>query len=222
MITTDNILDKFSGVALWCSADIEATDLANVASVAIEKNIPCMSVAPGSVSILWPWLENKNVKIFSRFYFDSQNKDGIDLISENINQVFKHGADGTQIFVSMRDLNEFVSQLYLIRDDLFFNKDVFIGLDINEIGPFDWPTVFVAIKKMRATGLTLAMTRDDGDKSDFVGRIYAALSYLDEKKENIPLHFVCGVNETRIEQAQRLIQAMRPEMVGQAKFFINI
>ena len=64
MINTDKILETFDNkVALWLPIEAEPTDLAQAASVAIEKNISVMSVSSDSVSIVWPWLENKNVKI---------------------------------------------------------------------------------------------------------------------------------------------------------------
>lgn len=219
MIDKDNFLDGISGAALWCGADFDSADLAQAVSIAIDKNIESLSVIPESVSIVWPWLENKGVDIFSRFYLKSKNSESISDITEKINSSFKQGADGAQVFLSFADLEGFVSQLYLIRDDLFFNKSVFIGMDISEIGPFDWKRIFAELKKMRATGLILALTKDEGDKSDFVGRVYAALDELDA--DDISLHFMLGANKTRIEQVYRLVEAIRPNLLAKLKFFIN-
>ena len=220
MISPDNILDNISGAAIWCSAGIEPTDLAQAASVAIEKRIPYMSVGTDSVSIVWAWLEGKQVKIFSRFYLKGQDSDQISILSAKINQAFKNGADGAQVFVAMRDIDAFVSQLYLIRDDLFFNKSLFFGIDINEIGPFEWQHLFGALKKMRASGLLLVLPKDNGDNSDYVGRVYAALNAL-TPEDDFEFHFLLGNNGNRIEQTARLFQAIRPDLSQKVKFFIN-
>lgn len=222
MINTDKILETFDNkVALWLPIEAEPTDLAQAASVAIEKNISVMSVSSDSVSIVWPWLENKNVKIFSRFYLNRQDLDELSNLTEKINLAFKRGADGAQIFVPKQGLETFVSQLYMIRDDLFFNKDLFIGIDINEIEPFEWKNVFMLLKKMRTTGIILALPRDSGDKSDFVGRVYAALESVEGENKDLDFHFLLGNSFVRIEQSMRLIDAMQPELSEKTRFFIN-
>lgn len=221
MIDNENILDDISGAALWCGADCDPTDLARYASVALEHNVAAISVAPMSVGVVWPWLENKNIPIFAWFYPRARGAAGASEIVASINQAFKQGADGAQVFVSLQNLDEFVSQLYLIRDDLFFNKAAFVGVDICEIGPFDWNSVFSALRKMRATGLVCALARDDGDASDFVGRVYAALSAWDAAGD-MDLHFVTGKNPVRVEQAMRLVQSVRPELAPRVKFFVNV
>ena len=147
MIDNENILDDVSGAALWCGADCDPTDLARYASVALEHNVAAISVAPMSVGVVWPWLENKKIPIFARFYPRARGAAGASETVASINQAFKQGADGAQVFVSLQNLDEFVSQLYLIRDDLFFNKAAFVGVDICEIGPFDWNSVFSALRK---------------------------------------------------------------------------
>ena len=222
MINTDNILDISSDVGLWCRADADPTDLAQAASIAIEKNISVISVGVTSVPIVWPWLEKQKIKIFSRFYMNGHSIENVSQIAEKINSAFKQGADGAQVFMRLSDLREFVSQLYLIRDDLFFNKSIFIGLDINEIETSDWDFVFSELKKMRATGLLLVMPHDDGEKSDFVGRVYAALSAYNNEIQNIGFHFYLGDNQIRIEQTFRLIQALQENLLKDVKFFINI
>lgn len=221
MINIDNILERFDNIGLWCGGECEPNDLAKIASSAIDNNISIISVIPDSVEVLWPWIENKNVNILSRFYFDGTDPDACYIISENVNYSLKKGGEGVQIFLSLRDLEKFVSQMYSIRDDLFFNKSLFIGIDINEVGPFDWNNVFALLKKLRVTGLILVLTKDNGDKSDFVGRIYAALNTLD-KEYSIKLHFVLGNSLNRIEQTSRLISSMRPEILSEIKFFVKV
>ena len=74
---------------------------------------------------------------------------------------------------------------------------------------------------MRATGLVCALARDDGDASDFVGRVYAALVAWDAAGD-MDLHFVTGKNPVRVEQAMRLVQSVRPELAPRVKFFVNV
>ena len=220
MIDMDNILGQIGCAALWCGGDAESVDLARAVSVAIENKISVISVANDAVSVVWPWLENKKIKIYSRFYVNRVTSDDVSALSEKINKCFKQGADGVQIFVSVQDLDNLVGQLCAIRDDLFFNKDLFIGLNINDIGPFDWELLYQSLIKIRATGLVIVLGHDSGDASDFVGRVYAALSEWDEKN-NFCLHFILGNNFTRIEQADRLVRAMCPDLSEKVCFFIN-
>ena len=63
-------------------------------------------------------------------------------------------------------------------------------------------------------------TKDAGDKSDFVGRIYGMLNTWDADNK-FDLHFAFGPNFMRIEQALRLVQSVRPELVGRLKFWVN-
>ena len=221
MMKSENILEQIDAAfAVWCAAGVDATELARMASIAIERKIDVMSVAPDDVAVVWPWIENKKIKIFPRFYVNKSDVETVSGVSRDINLAFKNGADGAMVFLSQNQLDFFVSQIYLIRDDLFFNKSFFVGLDISEIGPFDWKNVFLALAKVRADGLVLSLTNDTGDKSDFVGRLYAALDAWGDT--NMSLYFVLGAKCVRIEQAMRLVQSMRPELVDKTKFFVTV
>ena len=224
MINVDNILDENSyKLALWCNAESDSTDLAYVANQAVTEHFDAVSVVPSAVSVLWPWLEGKRIDIFSRFYLSEKSKsdDVISELTSNINYVFKQGADGVQIFIRLSDLSNFVSKLYIIRDDLFFNKSLYIGLDISDVDAFDWKNVFDALRKIRASGLLLALPVDKGDKSDFIGRLYAALDAWNPELD-CDLHFAFGRNFLRIEQAYRLVETMRPKLLDKIKFFVNV
>lgn len=224
MINIDNILnDDLKNVALWVGTGTDANDLAHVTEMAVSKSIDLISVPPNSVNVIWPWLENSNVKIFSRFYLENK-ADAVKEISElskNINTVFKHGATGVQIFTRLSELENFVEQICLIRDDLFFNKDLFIGLDINEIEACDWSGIQESLEKIKATGLILALPSDAGDKSDFVGKIYGAMESW-KNDFDFDLHFAFGEFGLRAEQTERLISAICPKLIEKVKFFINI
>ena len=225
MIDTDNILDdkKLQKLALWTGAGNDANDLAYVAEFAIAKSINLISVVPDNVKVIWPWLENSNIKIYSRFYLESKSDSVKDIseLTKNINTAFKHGASGVQIFTHFSELENFVGQVSLIRDDLFFNKDLFIGMDINEVGPFDWEVIKRCLEKIRATGIILALPVDTGDKSDFVGRIYGALESW-KNSFSFDLHFAFGEIGVRAEQTERLINSICPVLSNNLKFFVNI
>ena len=221
MMDSENILLTMNApFAIWCAAGQDATELARAAGMAIDNNVGAVSVAPGDVMTIWPWIENKHIQILPRFYLAQTDIDSVSDLTQEINTALKSGADGAIVFVGADQLSELVNQVYLIRDDLFFNKSAFIGLNVGTVGPFEWDCIFAALEKLRADGLVLALTNDTGDASDFVGRVYAALSAWNNS--NMNLYFVLGTNRTRIEQAMRLVQSMRPELVDKIKFFVNI
>lgn len=215
----ESIVDN---VALWCGADMDATDLANVVQFANAYNIDELSVAPDMIKTVWPWLENTNKKIMSRFYLDGKKltENQISDVTVRINSVLRQGANGAQVFLPVGALDSLVEQTHVVRDDLFFNKDLAIGLDIGDVGPFEWNVVFERLRKIDASSVVLVLTRDSGNKSDFVGRLYGMLNaWGAENKFN--LHFALGPNFMRIEQAIRLVQQMQPGLVKGMRFWIN-
>lgn len=206
-------------LALLCGAGVMGADLAAVAGIAITNKLSAISVVPDAVAPIWAWLENTNVKIFSRFYVDKKiDENFMSDFSAQIATSFRDGADGATVFIKMRDLKQFVSELNCVRDDLFFNKTLAIGLDINEID--DWGAVFELLRTIRADALTLFLSRDDGDKSDFVGRVYAMLN-TDMGDWHGAIHLVSGKNIDRIDQVYRLTTQLRPNMVPKMMFFME-
>lgn len=157
MIEIENFLAEFGRGALWCPSDCEPTDLARYASDAISHNANALSVAPSSVAIVWPWLENTNISIYARFYLNETGVGAFSDIVESINSAFKQGASGAQIFIRSRDIDTFVGQLYAIRDDLFFNKSLIIGFDISDIGPYEWTGIWAALEKYAQQALCWCM-----------------------------------------------------------------
>lgn len=214
--------DIKDSIALWCGANMDPGDLARVAEYAIENAVDSVSVVPECVPVIWPWLEEKWVKIFARFYIANKKVTEKDIsdITVKINAVLKNGAYGAQVFVPCEALPELVEQTHVIRDDLFFDRELAIGIDIGEIDVFQWDDVFKNLRKINASSVVFAFTKDTGNKSDFVGRIYGMLNAW--KVENkFDLHFAFGPNFMRIEQAARLVQVMRPELVRGMRFWIN-
>ncbi len=217
MIDAETILDGVGKhTALWCAGGGEETDLAVAAHVVMGHGMDMISVTPAAVGVLWPWLEKVRVKIIPRFYV-AGDVDMSDL-SCRINAAFKSGAHGAQVFLSRRDLDKFVDELHVIRDDLFFNHVLSIGMDVGEIDADDWGTVFGLLNKIRANSLVLALPHDDGDRSDFVGRIYAAMNAWGAFRG--ALHFALGQNVIRIDQAMRLVQDIQPRLYESVRFFI--
>ncbi len=208
--------------ALWCGINKESADLARAAEVVSENNLPMISVVPSAVPVIWPWLENFNTKIMARFYLSEARitECAISDVVKKINLTFKQGANGAQVFLSYADIGAFVDYMHAIRDDLFFDKSLSIGLDLNEVGAFDWGDLFANLKKINANSLLLVFAKDMGNKSDFVGRIYAMLNAWGADN-NFELHFVVGPDLMRIEQVLRLTEMMRPQLIKRIRFFVN-
>lgn len=222
MIEQNDIFEEVKdNIALWCGAECAGADLAAAAGMAITHKLRAMSVLPGVVTQLWPWVENTNIKIITRFMVDrSPDDDFMSVLSSQISASFRDGADGAIIFVRFRDLKRFVSELTFIRDDLFFNKTLSIGIDINEIDSSDWESVFQILQTVHADSITLFLSHDDGDKSDFVGRVYAMLcANMGEWNGN--LHFILGKNHTRVDQVYRLTEQLRFNMIPKMIFWVN-
>ena len=68
--------------------------------------------------------------------------------------------------------------------------------------------------------MLITLSKDTGDKSDFVGRFYGMLDVW-ENENNFDVHFAFDQNFQRIEQALRLIKSVRPELIKTTKVFIN-
>ncbi len=223
MIDTDSFFDEISAnMAMWCDGGRDTGELARVASSSVAHDMPVISALPDDVAMLWTWLEKTPARIYARFYLPVRGGRDVGVISDlsaRINAAFKQGAHGAQIFMRAADLDDFAEQIGVVRDDLFFNRELAIGIDISEVGPFEWPAVFDMVRRMRAGALVLVLARDGGDKSDFVGRMYAVLRAAGDIK--CDLHFVLGNNPLRMEQAARLVRGMRPALAGGMRMFVR-
>lgn len=223
MIEKNVLIDELMGRwALWCGTDKEAAELARVAEVVVQEKLPIVSVVPSVVSVIWPWLEMVDVKIFARFYLPSRKVDEVSVsdVVQKINTAFKQGASGAQIFLSVSDLKRFVEFIHVIRDDLFFDKDFSVGVDLNDVGPFEWNELYEDARKLNVNSLFFAFTKDKGNKSDFVGRIYAMLNSWNNDNK-FDLHFAVGADSMRIEQVARLVEQLQPQLQNRLKFFVN-
>jgi len=224
MIDNDSFCDDFTGhVALWCPAEIEDGDLARCAEYAMANGVSMVSVAPDDVGRMWVWLEHSRARVFARFYLP-RTRDMASAafdMAARINSAFKCGAAGAQVFLNASDLPAFAREMSTVSADLFFNRELEIGLDVSGINAMQWPTVFDAVRKLGASGVIFVLARDGGNRSDFVGRVHAALDAVGSDSR-LALRFVVGNNFMRMEQALRLVAAMRPEMLGAVRVFFNM
>lgn len=223
MIDTDDILEHIGAAAgIWCAADTDTPDLAAAADLVVARGLRDISVAPAAVPIVWPWLEHTNVQIAARFYLSPASRvatfDDVSDIAARINLAFKQGASVAQVFMRLVDVASFVQNLTPIRSDLFFNKDLVIGLNIGEIDASDWVELIENLNQIGAS-LLLVLPQDRGLKSDFVGRVYGVLDGPVEKF-NGALHWYLGAGQSRAEQVVRLATAMQPQIMPRLKFWV--
>lgn len=223
MIDTKTFLSEIqSRIGIWCSADTDGADLARMVQYATDWKADILSVSPDVVPVVWPWIENKPVNLLGRFYV---NNDKIDenVMSDltiKINQSFKSGASGAMVFVRYQHLRPMIDQVAIIRDDLFFNRELVIGLDIGDIDSGDWANLFNELKRINASAVCFVLTKDMGKKSDFVGRVYGMLNAWDSEFSGA-LHFALENRPERIDQARRLVESIRPELAKDLRFFVN-
>jgi len=222
MIEMDEIFsDSDKRLAFWCECVGDTSDLAGMADDVIKSNVHLISVPQDMIPLMWVYLEKTDVKILTRFDFLHGDK-GLDTqiydLAANIRSVCRQGASGVQIFLNMRDFEDFIKNISLVRDDLFFAHDLYLGMDISEIGINDWADVFRGLRTVRARALVLTLKEDMKNRSDFVGRVYSMLQNWDADCE---LHFVLNNNFDRIDQVIRLVESERPELSGKLQFFLD-
>lgn len=224
MINKELLFNEIKNSLALINNGTDDASFVRLAENVIDNKIQIISVLPESIPKIWAWLENNPVQIFARFDFSDFSLknclDEISCLSENISTAFKKGADGCQIILKYSSLLDFISQILPIINGLFFNKKLFICLDLNEIGPFDWDDVFLKINSVNA-GLVLF---DDepiiGFGNQTIGKIYGLLNSIDSNC-NTDIHFILGDDTGKIEQIHRLIEKLRPEIYPQIKFFIE-
>ena len=208
-------------IALWCGDADDTSDLATLADNIIENGVSLVSVSPKTLPFMWTCLEKSGVKILTRYFFETSNRNidnDISQLAENIMSVRRHGADGVQIFIKMRDFERVVDLLATIRDDLFFEHDLCIVLNIQEISADEWQGVFNKLREIRADSFGILFNEDMGNRSDFIGRIYGMLDNWDFDGD---LYFVMGNNFDRMDQVMRLVESMRPELYDKLHFFLE-
>lgn len=223
MIEHNMFFEDFDGhVFAWVPSYVKGADLAVAAEYVLANNMGRISAAPDAVASLWPWLEKTNTDIIARFVVEkcgvaTRTNTAVDL-SARINSAFRSGAAGTQVFMPVSMLGWFVDEFHAIREDLFFNRELSIGMDLSDIAPCDWPVVFENLKSIKASSVIFAFADDAGDKSDFVGRVYGMLDSFDNEFEGDVLF--APMSDFRVQQVLRLVKSMRPELCNRIGFFI--
>ena len=206
---------------MWCDDARDTADIAVLANDIIENKISLVSVPSSIVSFIWTYLEKSKVKIFSRHYFETLNKNfdkDVSNLSEKIMADYKNGAHGIQLFIKIRDFDRLVNLLTVIRDDLFFEHDLCLVLDVEDLGVDNIDLIFRKLKDIRANAFGIRLSEDMGVRSDFIGRIYGILDKWDFDGD---LHFMLKNNFERIDQSIRLIESLRPELVNRVHFFLE-
>ena len=221
MITKNDDFNKYvNQIALWCPDGCDGTDLAAYAEYALSNKISDISVDNYGVGNVWAWLENKFVKTSTRFFLgDIPGDDFANRISEltvKINNSFKQGAGAAAVFVDICNLDDFVSDLISVRDDLFFNKDFYLGLDINT----DFSLIFDSMRKLNASLLLAGDLSDKNDENLFLGRVYGLLNEWDFD-DNFKLHFVLNCPDKYFIPVKRLVEKIQPGLINRIKFFIT-
>ena len=225
MIKYDFIFDDIeSFTSLWIGDDVvETADLARVADIAIDRYVPFVSMPVGVVKTFWPWVEGKSIKILARSRFDiDKNQDADDAVSvfaKNITTVFRNGADGVQVFVPCDKIVQFVDNICPIRNDLFFDRYLSIAIDIDDMDNLNWGDIFGCISKIKPDSILLFGKIEKFDPSSyFVGRIF---DMLENWNTGVGLHLMFGKNMLRVNQALRLVEKMRPELMKDIRVFVE-
>lgn len=222
MIEMNDIFsDSDKRVAIWCECVADTNDLAMMCDHVVSNNVHLISVPPEVVKDVWAYLEKNRVKILARYAVNSNSKNldsemfklGGDIVS-----VCKNGASGVQLFTKMHDFESIVNSLQVVRDDLFFGHDLSIAMDVADLDMNNLDFMFQKLREIRADSFALTLNEDTGNRSDFVGRIYALLQQFNFDGE---LHFILGNNFDRIDQVIRLTEILRPETSDKLKFFLD-
>jgi len=210
-----------NNISIICPDDCVGADLAAMVGNAITKKARSICVCPARITDMWPWLEKAKTKIITRFVVDGAiNEKFMSDLSTKISTAFHDGADGAVVLMDVNRLRKFVAEVSSIRDDLFFNKAFGIGLDITKIDAFDWENIFGILKLICADSLCLFFDNDTGNKSDFVGRVFAMLNANRNGWDGV-VNFMLGQNIVRIDQVYRLVQQMTPDAISKTEFFIG-
>ncbi len=224
MIEQNAFFEEFDGrVFAWVPSSVKGADLAAAAEYALANGMGRLSAAPDAVASLWPWLEKTNTDIIARFVVEkcgaaARANAAVDL-SARINSAFRSGAAGAQVFMPVSMLGWFVDEFHAIREDLFFNRELSIGMDLGNIEPCDWPYVFENLKSIKASSVIFAFADDAGDKSDFVGRVYGMLDSFDNEFNGAV--FFAPMADFRMQQVSRLARAMRSGLCDRMGFFMT-
>lgn len=216
MISSNSLFsDIKNNLAASCCAG-DASDLILKVENIINKDISIISADFESVGIIWPWIEKKDMNLFAKFVIE--NDFNISNLARDINTVLKKGANGAQVFVPVQNLTDFIDQFAPIYSDLFFNKNLLIGLDLGHVLVMDWENIFINLSKIGGAGLSLSF--DKSQDTDFVGAVYGFINALPDDFD-MDLHFMLGNRPDKMEQVFRLFDKVRPNILNKIKLFLD-
>ncbi len=206
-------------IASWCDNVQDTNDTAIMANDVLESGVDTISVPEEIVPFVWTCLEKSKVEIFTRYNFEPTDiDDDFNDLVKKINRVLKSGADGVQIFVKMALFEKFMDLLSLVRDDLFFEHKLCICMDINDIDISKWDMIFEKMRALRVDIFAITFEKDDGKRSDFIGRIYGMLNAWDFGGI---LHCIKINKNIRIDEIMRLTEMLQPDIYEKLRFFIE-
>ena len=138
-------------------------------------------------------------------------------LARSVTGAFKSGAVGAQVFVHAADLIAFCDAVKPVRNDLFFDKNFSVAIDIDEMRGGTWSAVFDALREIRPDAILITAKGDSFDaNSDFVGIVFDMLNNWNSESD---LHLWFGKNMFRVSQALRLCQKIQPELVQNMRVF---
>ena len=223
MMNLNYLFDDVSEMRAWWIDDsqTDASDLAAVADAVLESGVSVISAPCVATGEIWPWVEKNNIKIVNRFNFLlDKNTDVIDAVSElsrSVTGAFKSGATGAQVFVHTADLVAFCDAVNPVRNDLFFDKNFSVAIDIDEMRGGTWSAVFDALREIRPDAILITAKGDSFDaNSDFVGIVFDMLNNWNLESD---LHLWFGKNMFRVSQVLRLCEKIQPELVQNMRVF---
>ena len=224
---TDTCTEIKGNLGLKCPSGMDAAMLIRAAEYALCNSVSPISAESACVHMLWSWLEGTKIEILAVLPAKRKNKsESVDdfgaRLSENISAAFKSGAVGVQLSVPVSDLEFAVSALLPVKDDLFFGRKLFIGLDFFDIECFDWEDIYYQLNKIGALGILLYKSGGKEKKKDLddtSGRLYGFFDV-------VPMDFkgavqLAGFDIGGTESAWRLCQKMRPDLLPRITFFID-
>ena len=223
MMKYDIVFDDINSFAAMWVGDATAgtSDLAAVADVAIKQAVPFVSMSAGAIKIFWPWVEGKHIKILGRFNVCA-NQDFDVVMSKfarSVTDAFHAGADGVQVFVPCDNMAQFVDMVRTIKSDLFFDRYLSIGIDIDNMENINWQMIFDVLNEIRPDSILIFGNVEHFDPNSlFAGRVFDML-----EKWNIDsdLHLMFGKNTLRVAQVLRLVEKMRPELMKNLRVFVE-
>lgn len=199
-------------VEIWANSNIESNTLLAVVDNVIVNKKNIISVPNKYTSLVWSWVENKNIKIYSRICFEDFNDDRvIEFIEETINK----GAFGIQLKLKLDSIQKIQKDyLNIFTNSLFVKKllSIVFCLDVSDV--IYWDEFFNFLNVIQASSVCIYFNNEED--VFLIGRIYSFLNSWNFKGE---LH-IKTKNEDLMESIKRLIEKIQPNI--RYCFFVDV